>query len=134
MRIFDIFGMCLRNLYKRKLRTFLTLLGVMIGTGSIILMISLGLATDAQFAQMIENMDMDMTAISVWQRWGGMTWDDDGNIVQLEQGGPLTDEVADRIAAIPGVAVATPIMELGLMFRTGPMRRRFGCRVCVPKL
>jgi ABC-type antimicrobial peptide transport system permease subunit len=40
MRVSDVLGMCLKNLVKRKLRTLLTLLGVMIGTGSIILMIS----------------------------------------------------------------------------------------------
>jgi ABC-type antimicrobial peptide transport system permease subunit len=133
MRIFDIFGMCLRNLYKRKLRTFLTLLGVMIGTGSIILMISLGLATDAQFAQMIDDMDMDMTAISVWQRWGGWSVDAAGNVMEHEQGGPLTDEVADRIAQLPGVEVATPIMNMDVIVRTGPYAARFWVRGLRPE-
>ena len=44
MNNIDIILMALKNLFKRKLRTFLTILGVVIGTASIIVMISLGLA------------------------------------------------------------------------------------------
>ena len=118
MKTFDVIGMCMRNLVKRKLRTFLTLLGVMIGTGSIILMISLGLATDAQFARMIEDMSLDMTAIRVWPQWGGTMWLPDGTTVQLEQR-DITDDTTRRILAIPGVQVATPFMQGSVLLRTG---------------
>ncbi|MCL1843714.1 MAG: ABC transporter permease [Defluviitaleaceae bacterium] len=120
MRIIDVISMCFRNLFKRKLRTFLTLLGVMIGTGSIIVMISLGLATDAQFARMIEEMNLDMTAIHVTRRWGGTQWHPDGTMTQQEQGGELTDESADRFERIPGVVVSTPMMQGQILLRTGP--------------
>lgn len=43
MKISDIFGMSLSNLWRRKMRTFLTVLGVVIGTASIVVMLSLGL-------------------------------------------------------------------------------------------
>lgn len=43
MRISDILGMSLSNLWKRKMRTVLTVLGVVIGTASIVVMLSLGL-------------------------------------------------------------------------------------------
>lgn len=43
MRISDILGMSLTNLWKRKMRTVLTVLGVVIGTASIVVMLSLGL-------------------------------------------------------------------------------------------
>ena len=42
MRISDIFGMSVSNLWRRKMRTFLTVLGVIIGTASIVVMLSLG--------------------------------------------------------------------------------------------
>lgn len=119
MRAIDVLGMCFRNLWKRKLRTLLTLLGVMIGTGSIVLMISLGLATDAQFAQMIEDMNLDMTVIRVWPQWDGIIWSPDGDMQQMEQR-ELTDESANRIARIPGVLVATPMLEGWMLFRSGP--------------
>ncbi len=43
MRFFDLLRMSSSNLLRRKLRTFLTVLGVVIGTASIVVMISLGL-------------------------------------------------------------------------------------------
>lgn len=43
MKISDILGMSLTNLWRRKMRTILTILGVIIGTASIVVMLSLGL-------------------------------------------------------------------------------------------
>ncbi|MCL2355761.1 MAG: ABC transporter permease [Defluviitaleaceae bacterium] len=119
MSIFDTVGMCLRNLYKRKLRTFLTLLGVIIGTGSIILMISLGLGTNAQFARMAEDMNLNMTEIEVAPQWGGTMWSPDGGMVEMHQR-DLTDESVERFLRIPGVRTATPMMSSSIMFRSGP--------------
>ncbi|MCL2223749.1 MAG: ABC transporter permease [Defluviitaleaceae bacterium] len=119
MSVIDVFGMCIKNLVKRKLRTLLTLLGVMIGTGSIILMISLGLATDAQFAQMIEDRNLDMTVIGVWQQ-GGWHWTPELGNHQVDAGPEITDAVVDRILRIPAVSMATPIIQGRLVLRSGP--------------
>ena len=43
MRWSDLLRMSINSLKRRKLRTFLTVLGVVIGTASIVVMISLGL-------------------------------------------------------------------------------------------
>ena len=43
MKFRDMLRMSLSSLWKRKVRTFLTVLGVVIGTASIVVMISLGL-------------------------------------------------------------------------------------------
>ncbi|MDD6070930.1 MAG: ABC transporter permease, partial [Clostridiales bacterium] len=43
MKISDILGMSLMNLWRRKMRTVLTVLGVIIGTSSIVVMLSLGI-------------------------------------------------------------------------------------------
>ena len=120
MSFFDTMGMCLRNLLKRKLRTFLTLLGVVIGTGSIIIMISLGLATDAQFARMLEDLSLDMTQITVNPHWGGMIWDPETNTSVEAPPRDITDDSIARIAQVPGVRLATPIMNAQLLFRSGP--------------
>ena len=43
MRLFDLLTMSINNLRRRKLRTALTVLGVIIGTASIVVMVSLGI-------------------------------------------------------------------------------------------
>ncbi|MFV0314121.1 MAG: ABC transporter permease, partial [Anaerotignum sp.] len=50
----DLLSMALRNLLKRKLRTFLTVLGVVIGTASIVVMVSIGIGMNESFARQLE--------------------------------------------------------------------------------
>ena len=52
MRWSDLLRMSISSLKRRKLRTFLTVLGVVIGTAAIVVMISLGLGLqEAQYAE-----------------------------------------------------------------------------------
>lgn len=64
MKISDLINMALKNLFSRKLRTFLTVLGVVIGSISIILMISLGNGITASNEEFIKSMG-NMTEITV---------------------------------------------------------------------
>lgn len=56
MRIDDFFSMAIRNLWTRKLRTFLTVLGVIIGCASIVVMVSLGYGQEQASKDFIESM------------------------------------------------------------------------------
>ena len=56
MSSFDLIDMAVRNLWKRKLRTFLTVLGVIIGTASIVVMISVGIGMNEGYKSQIEEM------------------------------------------------------------------------------
>ena len=64
MKIIDVLSISLRNLWRRKLRTFLTVLGVIIGATSIIIMLSLGLAIEKAQMEMIQSMG-DLTTIKI---------------------------------------------------------------------
>lgn len=56
MKFRDMLRMSLSSLWKRKVRTFLTVLGVVVGTASIVVMISLGLGLSRASMAEIENM------------------------------------------------------------------------------
>ncbi len=64
MKISDLLAMCFRNLFRRKVRTILTVLGVVIGTCSIVVMMSLGVGLNRSFDEEMASY-MDITAISV---------------------------------------------------------------------
>ena len=64
MRIGDLFGMSLSSLFKRKIRTVLTVLGVVIGTTSIVVMISLGIGMKQSMLSGMESWS-NLTAIEV---------------------------------------------------------------------
>ena len=111
----DILTMCLRNLFKRKLRTILTMLGVVIGTVAIVVTISLGLAADARFLQLVEQFG-DVTIVTV-QNPANVWWmPDDGEDRHV----PDLDTAAARMFEnIPDVVAVLPTLEAQFALRSG---------------
>lgn len=64
MSFFDIMQMCIRNLYRRKGRTALTVSGVIIGCCAIVIMVSLGIGMKQAQDQMLAQMG-NLTRITV---------------------------------------------------------------------
>lgn len=60
----DLLRMSINSLRRRKLRTFLTVLGVLIGTASIVVMISLGLGMQQSLYKEVEQSG-GLTSITV---------------------------------------------------------------------
>lgn len=110
MKFIDVIRMCLRNLTKRKLRTVLTVSGVLIGTCAIIVMISLGVGmTDAQ-SKMISEW-ADLTLIEVYNYGGTVTRS--GNMTSItydeeKKVEPITDEIIQQILEMDHVQAVTP--------------------------
>jgi len=81
-------------------------------------MMSLGMATEAQFAQMIEDMDADMTVISVselhWRQAPGGQWEMIDNVPSLDM------DAITSFENIPGVIVASPMVNGAMFMRSGP--------------
>ena len=71
MRFVDLLGMSLNSLRRRKLRTALTVLGVVIGTASVVVMMSLGIGMKELNREMISSYG-SLTAITVYGQdaWG----------------------------------------------------------------
>ena len=56
MKKLDLLAMCRQNLMRRKGRTFLTVLGVMIGACAIIIMVSIGIGMKESQEKMLSEM------------------------------------------------------------------------------
>ena len=69
MNFLDLLTMSVNNLWRRKLRTFLTVLGVIIGTASIVVMISLGMGMNKANMEQIEKYG-GLTTINVYAKKG----------------------------------------------------------------
>ncbi|MDR1560725.1 MAG: ABC transporter permease [Clostridiales bacterium] len=117
MSNFDIIGMCVRSLLKRKLRTSLTVLGVVIGTASIVVMISLGLAVNARFDKELENMG-DVTMITVYN-YGGMAMTEDSDQGRTRPAPVLDDNAVAKFNRIPGVRAAAAFQQMYLFIKSG---------------
>jgi len=103
--------MALRNMLKRKLRTFLTLLGVAIGAAAITVMISLGLAVNMNIDEQFTQIGHQALRIQIHGGWDEETWESIRT----------TQALVDALNEHPNVRIATPVMEhhLSLSFRVG---------------
>ena len=116
MNNLDVLGMCVRSLLKRKLRTFLTILGVVIGTASIVVMVSLGLAVNDRFDKALENMG-DITIITVYN-YGMDMYSTDSE--QSSRPAPvLDDNTVAKFNRIPGVRAAAAFQEMYIHIKAG---------------
>ncbi len=70
MSSIDLILMGIKNLWRRKLRTFLTILGVIIGTSSIVVMLSLGFGMQEAFKSQLDTMG-SLTTINVYKGYRG---------------------------------------------------------------
>ncbi|MBO4498028.1 MAG: ABC transporter permease [Lachnospiraceae bacterium] len=106
MRIFDLIRMGLRNLTRRKARTLLTVIGVIIGTVSIVVMISVGIGMNESFeASVMENGSMTIINVSS-ENWEE---NEDGQWTSTTQ--KLDGEALAKIRAIEHVKGVTPIIN-----------------------
>ncbi len=112
MSVIDIITMVVRNLFKRITRTILTILGVVIGTLSIVVLVSLGLAMNKTFEDELGKLG-DITLITVHNN----------NYYGRPQGQnkvpSLDNNAISAFRKIPGVQVATPIVEMQITFASG---------------
>ena len=123
MRFIDLLRMSVSNLWRRKLRTFLTVLGVIIGTASIVVMISLGLGLTKSTMEQIEQSG-DLTTITV-REGGGLSYSSGGVAVAVESSsksendGKITDSTAASIMEIPHVVIASPVLTMYPILKCG---------------
>ena len=104
MTFYDLMSMSLGNLWRRKLRTILTVLGVLIGTTSIVAMLSLAFGMKKQMLEQYESMG-SVTQINV-TGGGGMESDSSGS--QTDTSTMLTDSNMEMFQGMEHVKSVTP--------------------------
>ncbi len=114
MKFLDLLRMSSSNLLRRKLRTALTVLGVVIGTASIVVMISLGLGLQKSSMEQIEQYG-GLTTITV-NTWGN-SWSSSSTSDTEEL--RIDDALVEKIAAMPHVEVASPVLSVNVLAKKG---------------
>ncbi len=114
----DLIDMALRNLLKRKVRTLLTVLGVVIGTASIVVMVSIGIGMNESFARQLENWG-SLQVIEVYPG-GGMTYDEATDSMKQEQKqDELNVKAVENFRQMEHVEAVTPVIEEWLYLVAG---------------
>jgi putative ABC transport system permease protein len=115
MRILDYLIIGFKNIWRRKSRSFLTILAVVIGAISMTIMLSLVIGAERVATQQIETIG-GLTLISVSPNPDAEA---NGNLLSTDQGnsdsaGRLNDSSISSIKQIPHVVDATPIAGIWL--------------------
>jgi len=115
MRFGDLFQLSLQNLWRTRLRSLLTTLGVVIGIGVLVSMVSFATGVQERVTHSVRELDL-FTSFQVTA--GG---DALGRLAAgsgAESDNPLlTDEAVDRIRQLPGVALAFPELRIPVTVR-----------------
>lgn len=115
MRISDLIKMGLRNLSRRKARTALTVIGVVIGTISIVVMISIGIGMNSSFKSQVMEQG-SLTTITV-ERYASIM-DEDGNYIDSKEQS-MNDTLVDQIKVIEHVKAVSPVISTNAMLYSG---------------
>ncbi|MDR7856980.1 ABC transporter permease [Tissierella sp.] len=97
----DLFRMGIKNLWRRKLRTFLTVLGVIIGASSIIVMLSLGFGMQIGFEEQMAQWG-SLTTINVHKGWSEIPGKE---VVELD------DKAVAAFKSLPNVIAVSPTLQ-----------------------
>ena len=119
MRFPDLLIMSINNLRRRKLRTVLTVLGVIIGTASIVVMVSLGIGLDQMFMEQLSSWG-SLTTIEVSPSGGsGAVFAGSNSGSKAPEPVYITDEMIEKFERLDYVTGVSPILEINVMIRQG---------------
>lgn len=108
----DLIDLCLRNLLRRRTRTLLAVVGVVVGTCAIVVMMSIGFGlTDSYQAQVESYGNLHM--ITVYSGGGGM-------MQQMKDAkGVINDKSLREMEKMEGVEAVTPVISEFLVIGAG---------------
>lgn len=126
MRFGELLKFSAGNLRRRKLRTVLTVLGVVIGTASIVVMMSLGVGLNESYMQQIENSST-LTLITVYPNGGGGGYYAGGGTYMAEssasdgsgESAEITEETVAQFSAINHVVCASQVYYFDFIATSG---------------
>ena len=106
----DILELCWGNLLRRKTRTILSVVGVVVGVFAIVVMMSIGFGLSESFSRQMESWG-NLHTVEVYNYGGGQTIN--GQQVKLD------DKTINKLGELSGVTAATPYYDTYLTFAAG---------------
>ncbi len=118
MNFLDLLTMSAGNLWRRKLRTVLTVLGVVIGTASIVVMLSLGIGLKQSYLAEVEQSG-GLTTVNVYSGNELTFYDSDSGSSSSTEQVELTDDIIEEISQIEHVKFVSPVLTGSVIIKQG---------------
>lgn len=132
MKFPDLLIMSINNLRRRKLRTVLTVLGVIIGTASIVVMVSLGIGLDQMSMEQLSSWG-SLTTIEVTGGSNSTGKAGGGSAVLISPGGSskssapiyITDASIKKFGGLEHVKGVSPVLDINVVIRQGAYEAQY---------
>ncbi len=120
MKVRDLLRLSTGNLFKRKLRTILTVLGVTIGVASIVVMVSLGLGLSRSLTEEMSTYG-SLTSVTVRDVSDGyyMMASDSDSASATDEEKHLNDDAVAELMQLPNVEQVVPMLEIDVLMKCG---------------
>lgn len=118
MKFSDLFKMAAGNLASRKLRTFLTVLGVIIGATAIIIIISIGRGFKFMNSKFYEDMG-DMRILELNSQFGGFDPEFDKPGTKKPKKKPMNNQTIKEVSEIEHIKAVIPMYEATVSLKMG---------------
>jgi putative ABC transport system permease protein len=116
MRFFDLFGLALNSILHRKLRSWLTLLGIVIGVGAVVAIISMGEGAQASIDEQLSSFGADMITVTAGfsraEGFGGM----------MMRGGDRQEQPRERTTAAETTTPTLKILDARVIAATANVK------------
>ena len=120
MKLSDRIFMSIQSLLKRKLRTLLTILGVVIGVASIVVMVALGQGMQQKAMAQIEQFGgMKVITVKEGDTSSSGSSTDNKKTKQNELALKLTDETVENLKKLDNVSIVSPVLNFQCILKSG---------------
>lgn len=111
MTLFATFRLALRALQRNKLRSILTMLGIVIGVGAVVAMVGIGNGAKSQVEAQIATLGQNMVMVypGSYSQSGVHSGAGGAGTLKLEDAKAIESEIVDAIAVSPGVRTSAQI-------------------------
>ena len=98
MNLLQSIKMAWKSIAGAKIRSFLTMLGIIIGVSSVITLVSVGQGTTSQITEQLEGLGTDLLTVNIMGRGSATS---------------LSYEEAMALGEIEGVKAVSPVIKIG---------------------
>ena len=136
MKWSDLIRLAATNLWRRKLRSVLTMIGVMIGTASIVVMVSIGIGINQGYIDSLSQSG-ELTTINIssntYYGGGGMVIIGGSSSSEPQEATKLDDRAVREISALDHVTVVSPQLDMyNMTTKTGKLESYYGLTAINP--
>lgn len=111
MNILESITMALKNIAASKMRTLLTMLGIIIGIGAVMLIVGVGSGIETYMEESFAELGINSISVNITGRGSSRTVSDDEMFEFVEENSDMLDQISPTVSISDPVKIGTETMD-----------------------